>query len=94
MVDATQADGALLSASGRLRPGGRWGHDPPVYLSVEPPIRRAPRPTWVMVQRVTPVQLTNVSHTDRTDTLGGQAPARNAKKDSFTTHSTNWAGKY
>ena len=98
VVDATQADGAFYSprqvGSGLVDAVGATTS--PVYPSVVGAANPS-RPKadlgdgtngWTFQ-----VQLTNVSDIDRTYTLGGQALSENVKKDSFTTHSTNWAGK-
>ena len=98
VVDATQADGAFYSprqvGSGLV--DAVAATTSPVYPSVVGAANPS-RPKADLGDGTDgwsfQVQLTNVSGTDRTYTLGGQALSENVKKDSFTTHSTNWAGK-
>ena len=98
IVDETQADGAFYSprqvGSGLV--DALAATTSPVY----PTVVGAPNPArpkadlgdgtngWTFQ-----VQLANVSEAPRSYTLGGQVLSENVKKDSFTTHSSNWAGK-
>ena len=95
VVDATQADGAFYSprqvGSGLVDAVGATTS--PVYPSVVGAANPS-RPKadlgdgtdgWTFQ-----VQLTNVSGTDRTYTLGGQALSPTIEENSFTFRSTNW----